>query len=475
MPDTQVRKRASQVMDVTEAIRAATRSQVRGAVEGLISGFHPIDIAFAMDELDPEERSALFRLLTTDEAGVVLEEVRDEITADLVEETSDQRLAEIIDAMPPDAGADVVGMLDDERAHRVLARIPEEERAELQELGQYSPDTAGGLMNSEVLYAPADLRAWELLTHIRKSDIPAETLNYVYVVDGERERHLVGVVDMAQLVKAPPEARLEEFMVRDPVAVLPSADQEEVVRLVDQYDLVALPVVDEQGRLLGVVTHDDVLDVAVREASEDMQHSSGVLNMAEDYLKTSFFTVWRKRVMWLSCLFVAELFTFSALAHFERAIQAVVVLALFVPLCISTGGNSGSQAATLVVRALALGHVTVTQWLKVLTHELLMGLALGLGLGVIGFVRAALTPHALLNGQAEWWQLGVVVGMSVSAICLWGTLVGSMLPLLFRRLGFDPAFASSPFVATFVDVTGIIIYFTIAHLWIPALSQVPGL
>jgi len=471
MTEIQTRKRAIEPHDVAEAIRAATRSQVRGALEGLISGFHPIDIALAMNELEPEERSAVFKLLTADDAGVVLEEASEEIASELVDETPDKRLAEIIDAMPPDAGADVMESLEEERIHRVLAHIPEEERRELQELRRYSPDTAGGLMNTELLYAPQDLHVWELIAHIRNTDIPTEMLNYVYIVDDERSRHLVGVVDMPQLVKALPQARLEDIMIRDPIAVLPETDQQEVVRLVDQYDLVALPVVDESGRLLGIVTHDDVLDVAVREASEDMQHASAILSMTENYLKANFFTVWRKRITWLACLFVAELFTFTALAHFEKAIQAVVVLALFVPLCISTGGNSGSQAATLIVRALALGHVKLNQWLAVLGHELLMGLALGLGLGVIGFARAALTPHHLLNGQVEWWQIALVVGQAVAAICLWGTLVGSMLPLLFRRLGFDPAFASSPFVATFVDVTGITIYFTIAHLWIPTLAH----
>jgi magnesium transporter len=211
------------------------------------------------------------------------------------------------------------------------------------------------------------------------------------------------------------------------------------------------------------------MDVVVREATEDQPRGGGVLSMTEDYLKASFFSVWRKRLVWLACLFVAELFTFTALASYEHAIEGVIVLSLFVPLCISTGGNSGSQAATLITRAMALGHVKVGEWFTVLRHELLMGLALGLSLGLIGFVRASLTPHEVLRSQVEWWQLALVIGQSVMAICVWGTLVGSLLPLVFRRLGFDPAFASSPFVATFVDVTGIVIYFSIATMWIPRL------
>ena len=178
--------------------------------------------------------------------------------------------------------------------------------------------------------------------------------------------------------------------------------------------------------------------------------------------------VWRKRVVWLACLFVAELFTFTALAFFEDAIKKAAVLALFIPLCISTGGNSGSQAATLITRAMALGQITLRDWLRVLRHELALGVLLGVSLGVIGFVRAGLTPETTRGDEVEWWQLALVIAQAVTAICLWGTLVGAMLPLLFRWLGFDPAFAASPFVATFVDVTGIVIYFTIATVWIPA-------
>jgi magnesium transporter len=191
----------------------------------------------------------------------------------------------------------------------------------------------------------------------------------------------------------------------------------------------------------------------------------GIVPMTEDYLEAPFLTIWRKRAAWLSCLFVAELFTFTALAHFEDEINKFIALSLFVPLCISTGGNSGSQAATLITRALALGQITPGDWLRTFRHELLVGLALGLTLGVIGFIRAALTPHSVL-GNANAWMLALVISQSVATICVWGTLVGSMLPLVFKRLGFDPGYASSPFVATFVDVTGIVIYFSIAKVYL---------
>src|SRR5436305_293856 len=226
-----------------------------------------------------------------------------------------------------------------------------------------------------------------------------------------------------------------------------------------------MPVVDDEGRLVGIVTHDDVIDVVVQEATEEGPLQGGVGPMAENYLEAPFVTVWRKRAFWLSCLFVAELFTFTALAHFEDELGKIVALSLFVPLCISTGGNSGSQAATLITRAMALGQISSSDWPRVMRHELVMGIALGATLGAIGFFRAAATPASVLAG-ADRWMLALVIAQAVAAICLWGTLVGSMLPMIFRRLGFDPAYASSPFVATFVDVTGIVIYFTIARIYL---------
>jgi magnesium transporter len=334
---------------------------------------------------------------------------------------------------------------------------------------------------------------------------------------------------------------ISELMERNLVTVQATDDQEAVAQKVADYDFLAIPVVDHEQHVVGIITHDDVIDVVREEATEDALRMAAVGPMAENYLEVPFTTIWRKRSMWLSCLFVAELFTFTALAYFENAIAAVLVLSLFVPLCISTGGNSGSQAATLITRAMALGHVGPSQWWRVLKHELAMGLVLGLTLGCIGFVRGFTTPQSLLDsteyhkesvdvvlpanmqlvpeqgrfelpvgsqltkerlekpalvklpsgGQIERitetptsavyrlpgnteirfptqirLRLAFVIAFSVAAICLWGTLVGSMLPLIFEKIGFDPGYASSPFVATFVDVTGIVIYFSIAHVWL---------
>jgi magnesium transporter len=294
-----------------------------------------------------------------------------------------------------------------------------------------------------------------------------ETIYYIFVLD--QDRRLIGLVSLRELILAKPTALVSEIMQREVISVRVDQDQEEVARELARYDFIAIPVVDEQHRLVGIITHDDVIDVVVEEATEDALRMGGVGAMVEHYLDVPFTTVWRKRSMWLACLFGAELLTFTAMASFQREIDAVTALALFVPLCISTGGNSGSQAATLITRAMAVGHITPMSWVRVLRHELLMGLALGVTLGAIGFVRGSLTPQSVLYdpNTAEFlprWLMGVVIALAVALICLWGTLIGSMLPLVFKRLGFDPGYASSPFVATFVDVTGIVIYFSIAKM-----------
>jgi magnesium transporter len=232
-----------------------------------------------------------------------------------------------------------------------------------------------------------------------------------------------------------------------------------------KFDFLAMPVVDTENRLVGIVTHDDVIDIVVQEATDDALKMGGVGSMAENYMKVPLVTMWRNRAGWLSCLFVAELFTFTALAQYEHDMEKIVALSLFIPLCLSTGGNSGAQAATLITRAMALGYVRLPDWWRVLRHELIVGLMLGVTLGALGFVRASLTPQTVL-GNANRWMLALVIAQAVMLICIWGTLVGSMLPLVFRRLGFDPAYASSPFVATFVDVTGIVIYFSIATVFL---------
>ena len=365
--------------EVAAAIRAATRSNVRGALEGLINGYHPLDIAYAMRELELDEQKAVFALLDADDAGIVLEEVDDEITEDLAEATSDEELAEIIDSMPPDVGSDVVNLLDEERKHRVLDHIPAEEAVEIKNLMQFSEDTAGGLMTTDLLMAPQDLTANELRLHIINQDIPQDTLTYIYVIDNER--HLVGVIDMSELATVPDDNLLADFMEADLVSVSPDTDRQEVVRLVDRYDLLGIPVVDELNRLLGMVTIDDVIDAMQDEYDEDISQFAGT--SAEALVAASSMRLARLRLPWLIICLFGTFLSATVIKLFTGSLQAAIGLAAFIPVISAMSGNSGLQTATIVVRGMALGLVDRASFGKLFGREIYTALLIGLSCGLV--------------------------------------------------------------------------------------------
>ena len=340
-------------------------------------------------------------------------------------------------------------------------KMREDRRQPIEKLLLYGPETAGGLMDLNFLQVDPKAKVQTILgamqeyvrTHHKK--IP------VALFHGKN-----GILWIPSRALMSSNSDMLPMHIARPIPVLHHAlDQEDVLETMQREGADIACVVDDRQKIVGVIHLSDLLRVAEAEASEDVYRLGGMDPLSASYLESRFTTIWRKRVVWLSVLFIAELFTFTALSQFESSIAAVTALALFVPLTISTGGNSGSQAATLITRAMALGDVSPRDWLKVMRREILMGLALGLTLGVVAFARASLTPQSVL-GSANRWVLGLVIAQSVAAICLWGTLVGSMLPLVFKRFGVDPGYASSPFVATFVDVTGIVIYFSIANAFI---------
>lgn len=430
---------------------------------------HPATVAEALAEgFEPEVVWQILRHTDIRTQAAIFEYFPIDWEVQMVEGIGQQHMARLIEQMSHDDRVDLLRRLRPRVADQLLRLVDEADRRDIASLVKYEEGTAGALMTTDYAWLPANIAVGEALDRLRLQAPDRETIYYIYVLD--EQRRLLGTVSLRDLILAPRQALLRDIMERDMVTAKVTDDREQVAQQMARYDFLAMPVVDMEGRLVGIITHDDVIDVVVQEATEDAQRMGGVGLIEENYLEADLLTVWRKRVGWLSCLFIAELFTFTAMAFFEHAIEKVIVLSLFIPLCISTGGNSGSQAATLTIRALALGHVGSKDWGRVLRHELLMGLMLGVSLGAIGFVRAALTPDSTLRGQVEWWQLALVIAQAVAMICLWGTLVGSLLPLGFKALGFDPAFAASPFVATFVDVTGIVLYFTIATLWIPGLQ-----
>jgi magnesium transporter len=438
-------------------------------MQAFLENLHPATVAEALnEELAVEQVWKFLEHTSIRNQAAIFEYFPIEWQVKMVEGTGRERMAHLIEKMSHDDRVDLLRRLMPRVADSLLRLVDEADRRDIANLVRQDENTAGGLMTTDYAWLPPGITATEALERLRLQAPDRETIYYVFVLDDEHR--LIGVISLRDLILAPRHALIKDIMETEVVTVHPTDDREKVAQDLAHYDLLAIPVVDEQNRLVGIVTHDDVIDVVVKEATEDVHRMGGVGPLAENYLEASFFTVWRKRAFWLACLFAAELFTFTAMAGFEHTISNVAVLALFVPLCISTGGNSGSQAATLITRALALGQVTLADWLRVLRHELFMGLALGVTLGAIAFVRGALTPASIRGPLVDGFTLGLIVSQAVMCICLWGTLIGSMLPLLFKRLGIDPGIASSPFVATFVDVTGILIFFTFAttYLTIPS-------
>lgn len=435
---------------------------------------HPATVAesLADSELTVEDIWRFLRTTTIEHQAEVFAYFPLEWQLKMIEGTGREQVAHLIEEMSSDDRAELMRELPSKVQEQLLRLVDEADRRDIARLIQYPDDTAGAMMTTEYAWLPADISVDEALDRLRLQAPNAETIYTVYVVDDSRR--LRGVVSLRDLILAPRSCPLREIMETSIVSVKDSDDREKVVQEFGEYDLMAMPVTDGEGRLVGIITSDDILDVVVEEATEDAHRMGAVDPMEENYLEANFFYVWRKRAFWLAMLFIAEMFTFNAMAHFDDAMKVMTVLALFVPLCISTGGNSGSQAATLITRAMALGQVTVADWLTALRHELLMGVALGLTLGCIAWLRTyyltiLFSGHNVLENpggvpDTDLWRLSMVVACAVFAICLYGTLIGSMLPLVFRRLGADPGVASSPFVATFVDVTGIVIYFSIAKI-----------
>ncbi len=446
-----------------EPLRTASGDVNREQVLAHLNRLHPVKAAAICQTLTADEVWSVWDGLSVERQAAIFSLLPASRQIEMAEAVDPHRMSTLIEAMAHDDRVDLLKRLDPAVVERLLPLVSSADHQDIQDLLRYPEHSAGALMTTDYVSLNVGLTVAEAVAYLRQQARSSETIYYNYVV-GE-QRRLVGIVSLRSLILADPDARIQDIMDREVISVGADQDQEQVAVQLAKYGFLAIPVVDSAMRLLGIVTHDDVMDVVVAETTEDVLRMGSVGTMTESYLTMPFLTVWRKRATWLACLFAAELLTFSALAHFQDAIAAVVVLSLFVPLCISTGGNSGAQAATLVTRALALGEIGTADWWRILRHEVAMGLTLGFTLGCMGFVRAALTPHTVL-GTVHRWTLALVVAQAVAAICLWGTLVGAILPLVFRQLRIDPAFASSPFVATLVDVTGIIIYFTIATTYL---------
>ncbi len=380
---------------------------------------------------------------------------------EMAEGVGRERMSRLIEEMAPDDRVDLLEQLDDEVVESLLPLIAQAERQDIRTLLSYPDDSAGAVMTSEYASLSADVTVSEALSRLREQAPDSETIYYVYVLDAER--HLLGLVSLRQLILARPTAIVGDLMQRDLIGVHVEDDQEQVAQTLAHYDFLAVPVVDSENRLVGIVTHDDMIDVMVDEATEDVHRLGAVEPLADSYLVSPFFTLWRKRAFWLALLFIAELFTVQALQKYQVAFEAVPALTFFIPLIISCGGNSGSQSTTLITRALALGEVCPGDWLRIVSREVFMGLSLGVMLGAVGFARALFIPYESAP-QVELYMLAWVIALGVMVVVLLGNVLGASLPLLFKRMGLDPAIMSNAFVASLVDVTGLVAYFTIAGM-----------
>jgi magnesium transporter len=363
--------------------------------------------------------------------------------------------------LAPDDAADVIQEAPQKEHAGLLALLDDATRTEVTALLAYAEDQAGGLMNPRYARVRLEMSVDEAISYLRRQARERiETIYYIYVLDAQQ--HLLGVASFRELFAAFGDKKIQEVMHTDVVAVSEQMDQEAVSRIFAHHDLIALPVVDVEGRMKGIVTVDDIVDVVQEEATEDIHKIGGMEALDGPYLQIGFGQMVKKRAGWLSALFLGEMLTATAMGYYEHAIERAVVLALFIPLIISSGGNSGSQASTLVIRAMALGEVRLRDWWRVVRREVAAGLVLGTILGVIGLMRILLWPaRAQIYGE-HYLLVGLTVAFSLVGVVLFGTIAGSMLPFLLRQLGFDPASASAPFVATLVDVSGLVIYFTVA-------------
>ena len=429
-----------------------------------IGEMRPPDIAEALRELPPEPAAKVMAALPFDLAVQVFDEP--ELTrhrCGIIQRIHPSRVGPLIEAMSADQQADLFREVPEDERQRLLSTVSEPTRVALEKLLQYPPQTSGGIMTTEFVSVESGWTVQQTLHLISEIGGRKETVYAIYVVDG-RTQQLLHVVSLRELLTSPKDkVVLDIGSRRPPLTVSTDTDREDVARLISKYNLLAIPVVDDERRILGIVTVDDVIDTLVEEQTEEVQRFGGMEALDAPYTEISFLGMIRKRAGWLCALFLSEMLTATAMQRFEGEIERAAVLAMFIPLVMSSGGNSGSQATSLVIRALALQELRLRDWWRIALREIPTGLLLGSILGVIGFLRIILWQQiGIFNYGPHYIPLAVTVGLALVGIVAFGSLAGSMLPFLLKKIGFDPASASAPFVATLVDVTGLVIYFTVA-------------
>lgn len=421
------------------------------AARALLAEEHPADIAVLLDELSPEQAFIAFSLLPNESASEVLDETGSFVRSDLVEKVDDERLADLLEELPADDAVEFLEDLPDNVADRLLGLMEPEAVDDIRELLSYEEETAGRLMTRDVVALRRQWTVAETLDYLRSLE-DAETLQYLYVVD--REDRLLGVVPLRLLVLSQPDTTIESIMSTEVVSVPVNIDQEDLADMVSRYDFTAMPVVDLDGRLLGVVTVDDVLDILEEEATEDIQRLGGSEPLDQPYFSVSLFQVFRKRVGWLLLLFIGATLTGSVTRSYEDQIALAIALTYFTPMIIGTGGNAGSQTVATIIRAITLGEVRLSTLWKALGREVGVALLLGAVMGALGFARAIFWNTG--------YEIALVVALTLPLVVIWACITATVVPILADRFNIDPAVISGPMITTVVDATGLLIYFRLA-------------
>jgi magnesium transporter len=414
------------------------------------------------EDLDDQERIAEFASLPREEGDDLFLALSSRDQLELLRGLPAGERRIWLRLLAPDDTADVIQAAEEDERPALLEQLDDVTRREVRALLAYKEDQAGGLMSPRFARVRPGMTVDEAISYVRRQAAHVETIYYVYALDDAQR--LLGVVSFRNLFSSDPAKTVREVLQTDIVTATPDMDQEAVAKLVAQHHLLAIPVVDADGRMQGIVTVDDIVDVVQEEASEDIQKVGGMEALGAPYLEIGFWKMVKKRAGWLAILFVGEMLTATAMGFFEKEIARAVVLALFVPLIISSGGNSGSQATTLVIQAMAMGEVRLRDWWRIVRREVSTGFVLGSFLALIGLTRILLWQSIWNTYGPHYLLVALTVAFSLIGVVLFGTLAGSMLPFILRRSGLDPASASAPFVATLVDVTGLVIYFTVASV-----------
>ncbi|WP_083485004.1 magnesium transporter [Paenibacillus ihumii] len=434
-------------------MRQTIQTGDQAQIVSFVQGFRPIDLAESLEKLKAEEQLQLMDLLPPAAAAEILEFVEPLVQYQILHRLKEELTSRILNELPSDIVADMMLAIHRYQADQLLDLLPEDYRERIQTLMTFPEETAGSLATIDYIAAPGQWTMEATLEHIRKVGREAEITAYIYVTGLKGE--LLGVVSLKKIILADPHTLLQEIA-DEPISVPANMGQEQAAELLSRYDWVALPVVDAQHRLIGVITVDDLIDVMQEEATEDIQMLGGSQPLENVYFKTSVFHLYRKRIIWLLILFVAEAYTGTVLRHYEDTLTNVISLAFFIPLLIGTGGNTGTQTVSTLVRALAVGEVHFRDLFRVIQKELATGLMTGATIFVIAFLRAWMLGVEL--------NVGLVVGITALMIVIWASLVAAILPLVLHKLKADPAVISGPFITTLVDGTGLVIYFTVARI-----------